>query len=177
MDKILYPAIFLDRDGVINEAIVKDGQPYPPRDKTEFQFCENIEGLMDFFSKQNFKVFVVTNQPDVKRGQTSLELIEEFNNIILKKFPLISEIYTCLHDDDDNCKCRKPLPGMVEFLAEKHSVDVTNSYLIGDRSKDIECGNNSGCKTIFIDRGYKETLTSCPTLIVASLNEIITSLR
>ena len=69
MDKILYPAIFLDRDGVINEAIVKDGQPYPPRDKTEFQFCENIEGLMDFFSKQNFKVF------------TPLQKLHELNSI------------------------------------------------------------------------------------------------
>ena len=177
MDKMLYPGIFLDRDGVINEAIVKDGRPYPPRDKKEFQFCENIEGLMELFSKKQYKVFVVTNQPDVKRGNTTLELIEEFHENILKKFPVISEISTCFHDDDDKCKCRKPLPGMVEYLAEKHSVDVGNSYLIGDRSKDIECGNNAGCKTIFIDRGYKEALSSCPNLIVASLTEIITYLR
>jgi len=116
--KVLYPAVFLDRDGVINEAIVQDGRPYPPRHRKEFRFCENIEGLMNFFCKQNLKVFVVTNQPDVKRKQTSLELVEEFNNNILKKFPIISEIYTCLHDDYDNCECRKPRPGMVKFLAK-----------------------------------------------------------
>ena len=123
--------------------------------------------------KLDYKVFVVTNQPDVKRGQTSLELVEEFNSRILEKFPYISEIVTCFHDNDDNCKCRKPLPGMVLTLANKYSIDLPNSYLIGDRSKDIECGINSGCKTIFIDRGYKEPLTASPTMITSSLAEVI----
>lgn len=177
MDRALYPAIFLDRDGVINEAIVKDGLPYPPRDLTEFQFCDDIDDLMFFFFKKNFKVFVVTNQPDVKRGQTSLELVEKLNYEVQKKFPLITEISTCFHDDSDNCKCRKPLPGMVNFLAEKHQIDCKKSYLIGDRSKDIECGFNAGCKTIFIDRGYKEQLKIKPNLTVTSLTQIKSYLK
>ena len=173
MNSILCPAIFLDRDGIINKAIVKNGLPYPPGDNDEFEFCNNIEELIIYLKKLGYMIFVVTNQPDVKRGNTSKDLVEEFNNKIKKKFPQISEILVCFHDDSDNCKCRKPLPGMVLELAKKYSINLPKSYFIGDRYKDIECGINSGCKTIFIDMGYLEALTYKPTVIMQSLLEVI----
>jgi D-glycero-D-manno-heptose 1,7-bisphosphate phosphatase len=97
----------------------------------------------------------VTNQPDVARGTTSREAVEEINKHLALHL-VIDEFYSCFHDSDDNCDCRKPKPGSLLAAAKKHSIDLGASYMVGDRWRDIEAGKQAGCKTIFIDYGYTE---------------------
>ena len=148
-------AVFLDRDGVINEVVTKNGRPHPPQNLKDLIICKGVlEGLQILKSK-GFLLIVVTNQPDVSRGITTKDKVRSINNYLIKNLPL-DEINTCFHDNKDNCHCRKPRPGMILNAAKKMNISLANSYLIGDRKKDIEAGINAGCKTIFIDYNYKE---------------------
>lgn len=158
-------AVFLDRDGIVNKAIVKDGKPYPPKDVNQIHFIKYFQNVMNRLKKEGFKVFVFTNQPDVARGTQTKEQVEKINNYIFKKLP-IDKIYCCYHDDKDNCECRKPKPGMILQAAKEFDIDLKKSWVIGDRSKDIEAGIAAGCKTIFVDYGYKEKLNCKPSVVI-----------
>jgi D-glycero-D-manno-heptose 1,7-bisphosphate phosphatase len=113
-------------------------------------------------------VFIVTNQPEVARGNLSLANMQAINEMISKHID-IDEIKVCPHDDGDGCYCRKPLPGMILELAKKYSVDLGRSYLIGDRKKDIEAALAAGVKPIQIDRGYSEGVSKGAIAISGSL--------
>lgn len=147
-------AIFLDRDGVINESFVIDGKPFPPRKIKELKIIESSIEAVKLF-KQHFFVFIITNQPDVARGLMHIDDLTAINNKIKELFN-VDEIFSCIHDDKDLCLCRKPMPGMILSAAEKYNIDLTQSFVVGDRWKDIEAGIKSGCKTVFIDYNYSE---------------------
>ena len=149
------PAVFLDRDGIINHAIIRDGKPYPPSDENEFEI---IHGSADSFSRLadlGYVLIGITNQPDVARGTQSREKIEQFNNVILSSLP-VKEIFVCYHDNTDDCNCRKPKPGLILEAADKYGIDLSNSWMVGDRWKDIAAGQAAGLKTIFVDYHYSE---------------------
>jgi D-glycero-D-manno-heptose 1,7-bisphosphate phosphatase len=147
-------AFFLDRDGVVNEVIKKKLKPYPPKNIKEFKFCRGIKKFIDIY-KKNYKIFVFTNQPDFKRGKITKSCINNINNHVIKKLK-IDELVCCFHDDNDNCSCRKPKIGMLNYLKKKYSLNMRQSFVIGDRWSDILCGQKAGCKTIYIDRCYNE---------------------
>jgi len=148
-------AVFLDRDGVINRAHVREGKPYPPRSLAELEILPGVSEALRALHGAGFLLIVVTNQPDVARGTTSREAVEEINKHLALHL-VIDEFYSCFHDSDDNCDCRKPKPGSLLAAAKKHSIDLGASYMVGDRWRDIEAGKQAGCKTIFIDYGYTE---------------------
>ena len=148
-------AVFLDRDGVINRAIVRDGRPYPPCDVSALEILPDVQESLNALHKAGWLLVVVTNQPDVARGTTTLADVEAINQQLRTLQP-ITEFRTCYHDDKDYCKCRKPLPGSFFSSAAQHNIDLKASYMIGDRWRDIEAGQNAGCKTIFIDYQYNE---------------------
>lgn len=148
-------AIFLDRDGVINQSVIKDGKPYPPATIHELKWVEGIDEGLRLLKDAGFLLFVVTNQPDVARGTTLQSTIDEIHQHMMKVLPL-DEVFCCFHDDKDNCNCRKPKPGMILQAAQKWNVDVENSFLVGDRWRDIEAGKTAGIKTILIDYNYNE---------------------
>lgn len=148
-------AVFLDRDGVINRAIILDGKPFPPPTIEELEILPGVEQALSSLRRNGYMLIVVTNQPDVSRGKTSRESVDLINEFLLTNLS-IDEIQTCFHDDKDACMCRKPLPGLVLNAAQKHGIDLKKSYVIGDRWKDIDAGVAAGCKTIFIDYGYQE---------------------
>ncbi len=148
-------AIFLDRDGVINRAIVRDGKPYPPANLTQMEILPGVPSALAALHRAGFMLVVVTNQPDVARGTTPREVVEEINQYLAQCLP-IDEFRTCFHDTGDNCDCRKPRPGALLAAARLHDIDLTASYMIGDRWRDTEAGQQAGCKTIFIDYGYEE---------------------
>jgi D-glycero-D-manno-heptose 1,7-bisphosphate phosphatase len=102
-----------------------------------------------------FMLIVVTNQPDVARGTTSKATVEEINDYLASNLP-IDEFRTCYHDSADGCDCRKPLPGALLAAASQHAIELRQSYMVGDRWRDIEAGHRAGCSTIFIDYGYDE---------------------
>jgi D-glycero-D-manno-heptose 1,7-bisphosphate phosphatase len=155
------PAVFLDRDGIINRAIIKNGMPYPP---SKFEELEILPGSAISFARLSDYGYVligVTNQPDVARGTQSREIIETFNSFILSRLP-IREIFVCYHDNVDNCICRKPKPGLILEAAMKYGLDLSNSWMVGDRWKDITAGQAAGLKTIFVDYHYAETYNGKP---------------
>ena len=148
-------AVFLDRDGVINRAVLRDGKPYPPANLASLEILPGVLDAMHLLRKAGWFLVVVTNQPDVARGITSVAEVEAINEY-LQQHLLIDEFRTCYHDSDDGCNCRKPLPGALIAAAGTHSIDLESSYMVGDRWRDIEAGESAGCKTIFLDYGYDE---------------------
>lgn len=151
----MYKAVFLDRDGVINRASVRQGKPYPPANLDKLEILPGVKDALVDLHSAGFFLVVVTNQPDVARGITPREVVEEIHNTLVERLP-INEFRTCYHDSGDGCDCRKPLPGSLLAAAKEHGIDLSVSYMIGDRWRDIEAGQNAGCKTIFLDYGYKE---------------------
>lgn len=163
-------AVFLDRDGVINRAVVRDGKPYPPANLAELEILPGVAEALGALHKAAFMLIVVTNQPDVARGTTPMAVVEEINNHLVSCLP-IDEFRTCYHDSGDGCDCRKPLPGAIITAAGKHGIDLGESYMVGDRWRDIEAGQRAGCKTIFIDYGYQEKQPESVNYRVRSLKE------
>ena len=162
-------AVFLDRDGVINQAVVKDGKPYPPRDLSELIILPGVSAAVNRLHQEGWLLIVVTNQPDVARGTTKRETVEEINQFLLSQFPFES-VLTCYHDSSDDCECRKPKPGFLLESQQRYDLDLKSSYMIGDRWRDIQAGNSAGCKTIFIDYGYNEPQ---PTTYTYRVNDLL----
>ncbi|MEI7997941.1 MAG: HAD family hydrolase [Candidatus Omnitrophota bacterium] len=148
-------AVFLDRDGVINRAHVREGKPYPPAGLVEVEILPGVPQALMALRQAGFLLIVVTNQPDVARGKTSREVVEEINKDLSGRLA-IDEFLSCFHDNGDNCDCRKPRPGALLAAAKAHNIDLSKSYMVGDRWRDTEAGKRAGCKTIFIDYGYAE---------------------
>ena len=148
-------AVFLDRDGVINRAIVRNGRPYPPQNLSALEILPGVAEAMQFLHKAGWLLIVVSNQPDVARGTAKLADVEAINQHLQKCLP-IDEFRICYHDSIDMCNCRKPLPGALLSAAITHGIDLASSYMIGDRWRDTEAGERAGCKTIFLDYGYDE---------------------
>ncbi len=164
-------AVFLDRDGVINRAFVRDGKPVPPPTLQELEVLPGVPEALRDLKQHGYELLVVTNQPDVGRGKQSRQALDAMHKLLSDRLP-IDDILVCTHSDADKCDCRKPLPGMLLEAARKHNVDLAASFMVGDRWRDIEAGYNAGCKTILIDYGYSErTPDRVPDLRVGSLRE------
>lgn len=149
-------AIFLDRDGVLNEAIVKNGKPYPPATLMEVVIPEGVQTALNALKSEGFLLIGATNQPDVARGKTNRETVEAINDYLSQQLPL-DNILVCYHDDADQCECRKPSPGLLTQAAAQYEIDLSRSFMIGDRWKDIEAGRKAGCKTVWLDYNYQES--------------------
>jgi D-glycero-D-manno-heptose 1,7-bisphosphate phosphatase len=166
-------AVFLDRDGVLNKSVVRDGKPYPPASVRETVIVEDALSSLLRLKEQGFLLIVVTNQPDVSRGSTTRESVENIHRYLSARLPL-DDIAVCYHDDRDACACRKPLPGLLLDAASIHGIALDNSYLVGDRWRDIDSGAAAGCQTILIDYGYNErSSTSTPDARVDSLSQAV----
>ena len=161
-------AVFLDRDGVINRAVVLDKKPFPPVSVQDLEILPDVPEALHLLKKNGFLLIVVTNQPDVGRGTQKRGIVEEIHSFLKNQLPL-DDIYVCWHGKDGECDCRKPLPGLIFQAAEKYQINLQKSYLIGDRWKDIEAGKAAGCKTIFLDYHYNEILRSQPDFKVTSI--------
>jgi D-glycero-D-manno-heptose 1,7-bisphosphate phosphatase len=166
----LHKAVFLDRDGVVNKAIVINGAPFSPKSMQEVEIIEDVRECIIRLEKLEFQIVVVTNQPDIAREKTSLRQVNEIHDLI-KKVTGIKNFFICPHDDRDSCECRKPKSGLLVQAAKLLKIDLARSYVIGDRWKDIEAGQNVGCKCIFINRNYSEKPPKFPYTEVNSLSE------
>jgi len=155
------PAVFLDRDGVINRAVVRDGKPYPPARLEDVEILPGAISSIQQLAEHGYVLISITNQPDVARGTQSREVVESINALIQSRLPL-RDIFVCYHDNMDNCDCRKPKPGLILWAAEKYRLDLSQSWLVGDRWKDVAAGRTAGLKTIFVDYHYAETYEGAP---------------
>jgi D-glycero-D-manno-heptose 1,7-bisphosphate phosphatase len=149
------PAVFLDRDGVLNASVVRDGKPYPPATAAELAILPGVTAALEDLKRAGYVLLVVTNQPDVSRGTQSRAEVDAIHARLRAELP-IDDIYSCFHDDDDDCGCRKPAPGMLHDGARDWDIDLAASFMVGDRWRDIDAGAAAGCRTIFVDRQYNE---------------------
>ena len=167
-------AVFLDRDGVINQAFLRDGKPYPPKNFNEFVLLPNVVEACKKLNKSGYTIIVVTNQPDVGRGTLSRGIVEEMHNFLLAHLP-IDQIAVCYHPGrgQSDCQCRKPLPGMLLSASKKLGLDLSESWMVGDRFTDIICGKSAGCRTILVGGGYNEESRVTPDFRVSNLAEAV----
>lgn len=148
-------AVFLDRDGVLNRAVVRNGIPHPPATLAELEIVPDAVRALEDLKAAGFLLIGVTNQPDVARGTQSRDVVESINAALLAALPL-REILVCYHDNQDECDCRKPRPGLLLQGAAKYAIDLSTSFIIGDRWKDVETGRRAGCTTVFLNYDYGE---------------------
>jgi D-glycero-D-manno-heptose 1,7-bisphosphate phosphatase len=164
------PAVFLDRDGVLNEAFVRDGVPTPPRSLDEFRVLPGVAEACADLRRAGFILVVVTNQPDIARGTQTRAEVDRMHQRLRSLVPL-DEICVCPHDDSDACQCRKPRPGMLIEAAERLDLDLARSAGIGDRWRDIEAARRAGVKTIYVECRYDEPAPLSADATVANLPE------
>lgn len=148
-------AVFLDRDGVINRAVMRDGKPYPPKGVADTEILPGVQQALHALHAAGYLLIVVTNQPDVARGTATRETVDAIHSFMSAQLP-IDEFCTCFHDDADGCDCRKPLPGALLAAARVHDIDLASSYMVGDRWRDVEAGRTAGCRTFFVGYAYLE---------------------
>ncbi len=138
-------AVFLDRDGVLNKLV----QNRPPWKENEIELFKESSTLIQLIKQKSYLPVVVTNQPDAARGSLEFNTLYKIHDYICNKLD-ISISYVCDHPYDGMCNCRKPKIGMLIKAKKEFNLDLKNSFLIGDREKDIVAGKNANCKTICI---------------------------
>jgi D-glycero-D-manno-heptose 1,7-bisphosphate phosphatase len=161
-------AVFLDRDGVLNRAIIQDGKPYPPRRPEDFEIFDEARAACAILKSAGFQLVCVTNQPDVGRGVSSAKSVQKLNDILMMELPL-DDLRVCMHDDAAGCYCRKPKPGLLEAAADQLHLDLATSFMVGDRWRDIEAGRAAGCRTVLIDHHYAERRPEKPDFTTESI--------
>ena len=166
----LRPAVFLDRDGVLNRTTVRAGTPYPPASVEAVEILPGVEAALRKLRERGLALVVVTNQPDVARGTQTKAVVEEINAHLARRLA-VDAFYTCYHDNGDDCACRKPRPGMLRQAAEEHGIDLRRSFMVGDRWGDVAAGAAAGCQTLLVDMPYSQGERCNPDFRVANLSE------
>lgn len=169
--RVKRPAVFLDRDGVINRTTVRDGTPYPPMTVSEVEILPGVSDGLKALADRGLSLIVVTNQPDVARGAQTRETVEQINAFIHRQLPMLTAFYVCYHDNADGCQCRKPGPGMLMQASVDHNIDLSRSFMVGDRWSDVVAGAAVGCKTFLFDVPYSQCQRCTPDHLVADLTE------
>ena len=165
--------IFLDRDGVIN---IEKNYLHKIDD---FEFISGIFHACNYYKNLGYRIIIVTNQSGISRGYYSTKDFEILTNWMIKKFKSrqveILDVFHCPHSPNDNCKCRKPMPGMLLKAQKKYRIDMSNSWLIGDKEEDIIAAHDSGINnTIIVRSGHKiDELNSKAKYVLNSIAESV----
>jgi D-glycero-D-manno-heptose 1,7-bisphosphate phosphatase len=154
-----YKNIFLDRDGIVNEVILRDNIVSSPRFLDEFKFRSDfLSFAKEVDKRKNF--YLVTNQPDIKRNLLEWD---DLNNMHDKVMSVLSfkKIFVCPHDNEDNCSCRKPKPGMILDAISKSNLKCEECLMIGDSLKDIKAANSAGISSFLLATHYNSNIEGC----------------
>ena len=161
-------AVFLDRDGVLNRAFVRDGVTHPPASLAEFELLPGVPEAVRRLVAAGFVLVVVTNQPDVARGTQTRAGVEALNDLVRSALPVL-EVLTCCHDNADGCACRKPKPGLLLEAARRWGLDLGRSFMVGDRWSDVAAGAAAGCRTVLVETPYSGRHRCAPDHVTADL--------
>lgn len=164
-------AVFLDRDGVINRTVMRRGAARAPQDLSEWAWIDGVHETLRELQARGYVLLVCTNQPDVIRGWQTREQVEQFHDLIVRELP-VSRIYACFHDDSAACACRKPKPGMILQGGREFGIELASSFMVGDRTSDVEAGRAAGCRTIYL-RSDAEALASGADHEIRALRELL----
>ena len=165
-------AVFLDRDGVLNAAVIRGGKPYPPASLAALKVMPGVDEALSSLRAAGYLNIVITNQPDVATGKQRMEVVEAMHDRLFRELPL-DGVKVCYHTDDQKCGCRKPKPGMLLQAAKEFGIDLARSFLVGDRWRDIAAGQAVGCTCFFVDYGYDEKRPEKPYVPVKLLSEAV----
>jgi len=170
-------AIFFDRDGVITKTVGGEA----PQNPSQLQLNPGISRVLWTSKKLGYSNFVVSNQPDRALGkideQTRQDLVDGFQSLVEGGHLPIDEIYYCFHHPQEKCECRKPNPGMILQAAAKYQLDLSNSFVVGDKASDIKAGKEAGTRAILFDQDrtqnpYLKLHKVSPDHTATSLDEI-----
>ena len=162
--------MFFDRDGtLIRSKLSRDKKPLAIKEFSELKIYPSVKKILQKL-KKNYLIFIYTNQPDVCRKINTAHNVKKINDYLIKNLP-IKKIYTC-YCESKNCKFRKPNTGAFMNAKKKFNIDLKNSFMIGDRWKDIDAGNRAKCKTILINKNYNEAIKTKPDYTIGSFWEL-----
>ncbi len=163
--------LFLDRDGIINEIVMRDGTVSSPRTVAEFVLRPDFLEFYKRLESTSLTLFVVSNQPDVSRGFIAKDDLEQIVDSMKSRFKF-TEILHCIHDDSDACDCRKPKPGMISGVLERYDLRADEAIIIGDSYKDILAGKAAGIGTVYLQQGHNDVGSCQPDYVVNKLTEV-----
>lgn len=163
-------AVFLDRDGVLVRTEIRDGKPYAALALSDFDILPEAPQAVQALKSAGYVTVLVTNQPELARGNVDQATMDAMHAALGTALPL-DDVRVCPHDSDDGCGCRKPAPGMLLDAARDLGLDLTESYMVGDRWRDVGAGRAAGCRTILIERGYTEPEREIPDFTVGDIAE------
>lgn len=161
-------AVFLDRDGVLNGCLVRNGKPYAPRTAAQFRLLPGVRSGVHALREAGYLIVVVTNQPDIGNGLVDPAVVEAMHDR-LRAALAPDSIEVCPHSQDAGCDCRKPKPGLLARAAARLGIDPARSFMVGDRWSDVAAGAAFGCCTVLVQRGYAEALRVPPDIVVGSM--------
>jgi len=168
------PAVFLDRDGTLNAAVVRDGQPFPPGSVDEFVLLPGVAEGCARLKAAGYVLVVATNQPDVGRGTQTQAAVDAIHAKLVELLPIDRvEVSYDSGREDPPSRFRKPAPGMLLRAAAELDLDLTRSWMVGDRWRDVDCGKSAGCRTVFIDGGYSGGLRNQPDFTARSFADAV----
>ena len=147
-------AVFLDRDGVLVKSIIKNKKGYAPKNMGEFSFYPDIAQSCIRLKKKDYLLIIITNQPDLGKKLIKEKVFNKMNKI-LKSLSCYDKLYVS-RSHSPNSYFRKPNPGLFRLAQKKYNLDISKCFMVGDRKSDIDAASKVECKSIFIDRKYKE---------------------
>jgi D-glycero-D-manno-heptose 1,7-bisphosphate phosphatase len=168
----LRPAVFLDRDGTLNVQVVREGKPYAPEVLGDFRLFDEAAAACRDLRAAGYALVVATNQPDVGRGKVAKAVIESMHEQLMRLIPEIERVEVSYDPGrGEDAPRRKPGPGMLLDAAKALNLDLSRSWMVGDRWRDVECGKAAGVRTVFIDFGYDEVLPAPADHTVRTIRE------
>ena len=163
-------AVFLDRDGVLVATEVRDGKPIAALTLDAFEILPEAPAAVAALKAAGFVTVVATNQPEMARGNVDSATMDAMHARLQAAMP-IDAVYICPHDSGEGCGCRKPAPGMLVQAADDLDLDLSASYMVGDRWRDVGAGRAAGCTTVLSERGYAEPERLEPDLTAGDVAE------
>jgi D-glycero-D-manno-heptose 1,7-bisphosphate phosphatase len=147
-------AVFLDRDGLLNDVVLRDGVVSSPRSRAELSIPRGAPAAILRLADAGFALAVVTNQPDLSRGLLTESTLDELHTTLTEVYG-VRAFFVCPHDRDVGCTCRKPAPGLLLQAAEELSLPLDGtSWTIGDRWVDVVAGRDAGVRTALLERPW-----------------------
>jgi|TARA_B100002003_G_C13900753_1_gene438818 D-glycero-D-manno-heptose 1,7-bisphosphate phosphatase len=146
-------AVFFDRDGVLNELVNRDGGFFSPLTLEDFHLFPDTRDVINEIRSKGYLCITVSNQPDVARGYLKRSELNRMTQILSSTLHL-DDVFYCLHDDSDDCDCRKPKPGLLFQAQKKWDIDLCESIMIGDTWKDVEAARNASVRMVLFEAKY-----------------------
>jgi len=163
-------AVFIERDGVLNQAFVNGRQQVGPASLAEFRLQEGVLPLLARLKEAGFLLLVTTNQPGIARGDLSRRELDRMHDQLRRLIP-VDDIFICPHDDPDRCPCRKPRPGLFQEARCKWQLNMNASFVVSDKWQDVEAARSAGCTSILIRSAWNGA--AHPDLILQDFGSVV----